>query len=573
MNWFHNMPMRRKIVSLVIIMEILLCIVGYMGYYYINRASKDMAIMSEQSMVSVQVLNDSRNQMRAVQADVFELMLTVDHGRNKNLQDDIKQRATIMDSNLEKYEKSNLLPEEKGMLDAVRTDLSKYRAARRTVIDLTLQNKNAEAYQYYVQQVEGPEDQAISALHKLAQYNIDLAVKTTKETEAAAEFAKRILAVIILGSIVGGLVIGWMIAENVAMSLKAAALYVNKLAQGDFSVDVSQQNVERKDEIGVLFQATQQLTHNTRELIGRIANSATQVAASSEELTAGAGQAADAANSVAVSINEMAEGAHQQATAVQETSAVAEEMSASIEEIVATATDIAEMANTSVRTTNDGQQVIQQAVSQMGSVGEKSSNAQTAANELKQSSQQIGEIVGLISTIAGQTNLLALNAAIEAARAGEQGRGFAVVAEEVRKLAEQSEAAARQITELIASNHQSIDNVVNSVNDAIMNIDEGIKLVNNAGEGFQQIDTLVNQVAEQIGNISVAIEEVAQGSQKIVGSFKQVEELSHSSSHEVANISAATEEQLASTQEIAASSRMLSDLAESLREAVHKFKV
>ena len=85
----------------------------------------------------------------------------------------------------------------------------------------------------------------------------------------------------------------------------------------------------------------------------------------------------------------------------------------------------------------------------MGAVSTGSKQAQVAAEELKTSSAQIGEIVGLISTIAGQTNLLALNAAIEAARAGEQGRGFAVVAEEVRKLAEQSEAAAHQIKDLV----------------------------------------------------------------------------------------------------------------------------
>lgn len=199
--------------------------------------------------------------------------------------------------------------------------------------------------------------------------------------------------------------------------------------------------------------------------------------------------------------------------------------------------------------------------------------AQGAAEELKTSSAQIGEIVGLISTIAGQTNLLALNAAIEAARAGEQGRGFAVVAEEVRKLAEQSEQAAHQIKNLVGSNHTSIGNVVGAIDTAISKISQGVELVNVAGTNFGAIHGQIGQVTEQVRIIAKAIGEAATGSQRIVSSIKEVENLSRDAAAESQNVSAATEEQSASMEEIAASSQALAKLAQELQMAVAKFKI
>ena len=128
-----------------------------------------------------------------------------------------------------------------------------------------------------------------------------------------------------------------------------------------------------------------------------------------------------------------------------------------------------------------------QAIGQMKNVGQGAQKAQGAAGDLEAGSRQIEAIVGLISNIAGQTNLLALNAAIEAARAGEQGRGFAVVAEEVRKLAEQSEQAARQIKDLIGKNDANIRNVVEVISHTIQDIDTGVTLVGKAGDGFGDI--------------------------------------------------------------------------------------
>ncbi|MEW6622279.1 MAG: methyl-accepting chemotaxis protein [Bacillota bacterium] len=187
------------------------------------------------------------------------------------------------------------------------------------------------------------------------------------------------------------------------------------------------------------------------------------------------------------------------------------------------------------------------------------------------SSEKIGEIVNMINSIADQTNLLALNAAIEAARAGDAGRGFAVVAEEVRKLAEQSSDATKQIAVIIKENQRTIDNATLSTNEGVEGVKKGIDIVNKAGEKFEQIVEFVVQVSDQIREISAAIEQMASGSQEIVMSMEDVSKASKNVSDQIQSISSATEEQSASMEEIASTSQRLAKLAEEVQQAVDKF--
>ena len=363
------------------------------------------------------------------------------------------------------------------------------------------------------------------------------------------------------------------ITRSVTRPLKAATAHLGVMAGGDFSQDVPGVFLRRKDEFGIMAIAFDKLTHNMRTVIKHIAQSSDTVASSSEELTASAHQSAEASTSVAQSIQQVAAGSGKQVEAVNETSAVVEEISATLQEVAATAAEMSGLAEKTTRATQEGQGSVDRAVSQMASVGQEAKEAQKAAEELKAGSQQIGEIVELISNIAGQTNLLALNAAIEAARAGEAGRGFAVVADEVRKLAEQSEEAARRITALIGKNNTSIAHVVETIDSAIKAVGQGVEVVNVAGGNFRDIGSQVKQVAQQVTDISKAIHEAAVGSQRIVSSIRDVETLSRDAAAESQSVSAATEEQSASMEQIASSSQALARLAEELQASVAKFRI
>ena len=378
------------------------------------------------------------------------------------------------------------------------------------------------------------------------------------------------LITIVVVLVIAAIFIAWF-ARRIAKPIQVLEGAANRIAGGDLTL--AQINTTSNEEIGRLGQAFETMTKNLRGLIKQVSNATGQLASSSEELTASAQQSADASGSIAGSIQQIAYGSEKQLSAVNDTSAIVEEISATMEEVSATAAEMTTMSEQTATVSLAGKTSVDRAVTQMGAVSVGAKQAQTAAVELKASSAQIGEIVGLISTIAGQTNLLALNAAIEAARAGEQGRGFAVVADEVRKLAEQSETAARQIKTLVGSNHDSIGKVVGAIDIAIQDITQGVELVNVAGANFAAINDQIRQVTDQVGIIAKAISEAAVGSQRIVGSIKEVESASRNAAAEAQSVSAATEEQSASMEEIAASSQSLAKLATDLQVTVAKFRI
>ncbi|MBP1760075.1 MAG: methyl-accepting chemotaxis protein [Firmicutes bacterium] len=342
------------------------------------------------------------------------------------------------------------------------------------------------------------------------------------------------------------------------------------LAQGDFRERETGDFPD--DEIGQLANGFKKMRTHLREMVTMVNFQAEQLAAASEELTASVEQSALASNQVATSITEVATGAEEQLSAVDEASAVVEQMSASIQQVSATTTEVAEQSVQAANKANEGQSSVNRAVKQMAQIEQTVNNSAKAVSELGERSKEIGKIVVTIASIADQTNLLALNAAIEAARAGEQGRGFAVVAEEVRKLAEQSQEASKQIASLISEIQGDTDQAVLAMDNGTREVSLGAEVVNTAGQAFQEIAELVTHVSEQVKEIASTIDQMAIGSQQIVGSVNQIDELSKQVTGEAQTVSAATEEQSASMEEIASSSQSLATLAQNLQEAVNKFR-
>lgn len=375
------------------------------------------------------------------------------------------------------------------------------------------------------------------------------------------------VGLVLLGSII------LLITLQIVRRIKGVEDMAEKVAQGDLTVDTQNTNGIAGDEIDNLKHSFIRMTVNLRNLIAHVHSSAGKVTTSAEQFSESSRQSAEAASTMAAAISTVTQGSEAQVHALDQVSTVVAEMSANMEELATTANSMAKVAEKATLATDAGQQAIGNAAKQMDSMVKAASEAKAASGELKDSSKQIGEIVQLISSIAGQTNLLALNAAIEAARAGEQGKGFAVVAEEVRKLAEQSERAAQQITGLIQKNHHNINNVVESIETAIANVDQGVTVVGAAGVEFQQIAYFVKEVVSQVRSISGSLAQLAAGSQQIVASVNEVEKTCQEATGELQTVSAAVQEQSAFTEEIASACTMLSRLAEQLKAQVSIFRI
>lgn len=360
-------------------------------------------------------------------------------------------------------------------------------------------------------------------------------------------------------------------ARKLTSQIIALTHNAERVASGDLRVQ--ELVFKSKDEVGQLAVAFNSMVANLRHLIGRVSQTSEQVAAASEELTAGAEQSAQATNQVAAAIGEVAKGADSQSNATKSTAEVVEQMSTNIEQVAINTNIVTDMADKTASAAKQGNEAVDAAINQMGNIEKTVASSAQVVTKLGERSKEIGQIVDTISGIAGQTNLLALNAAIEAARAGEQGRGFAVVAEEVRKLAEQSQEAAKQIATLISEIQLETDKAVVAMSDGTREAKVGANVVNSAGQAFKEIATLVGEVSTQIKDISASIQLMATGSQQIVASVHDIDRISHETAGQTQTVSAATEEQSASMEEIAASSQALAKMAEELQTAIRRFTV
>ena len=374
-----------------------------------------------------------------------------------------------------------------------------------------------------------------------------------------------LISLLLLGALL------YKIAHSIAAPLENMAGAAQEVAKGNLAIVPPQMN--RDDEIGQLHNSLLTMVKNLRELIQKTAQTSEQLAAASQELTASADQSAQGAQSAAEAIVKITGSTVEQNEVVDQSFKTVDGITQAINEITAGISDVSAATHRAETATVEGQQGLGIAVKGMDILDQSAKDVSDAVTALYESSKRISEIVKMITEIAGQTNLLALNAAIEAARAGEQGRGFAVVAEEVRKLAEQSETAAQEITGLITENANRIEDTFKVMQQQKEHVGEGVKQVNQAGEQFDRIAGVVNELTEKVDAILKSTEGIKAGSERMVSSVEAVQKVSNAVHSEAENVSAVSEQQAASMQEIAASSQTLAQLAQDLQRIVGGFKL
>ena len=562
-----------RLIVLIAILSVAILIVGGVGYYSLNKANTALEDMYSRQLKSVQLLNDARAHARKIEADTYALMMATNAQENESITKDIEKRGKIFDQDLQTFEQISARDESRQKLQAVKDDVAKYRLIRAKIISLAEQNKNQEAYVLFSQQGRTLSNNFTDALADLSGDVAQIADETYQTSQESQDTTTMILVFVIIAALILALLAGIVIAKQIDSRLGGIVKYLEILAEGDFSQEIARSSLEDRSEFGAVSRAVEKMKNNIKALLKNLMETSEHMAASSEELTASSEQSAQAANQVAGSVTEVAQGAENQMKATDQAGQIVKKISVSVDQVSQKSQQVASSANHTMQTATDGEGIIKRAVTEMKTIKEKTNATSMVISKLEDKSKEIGQIVETISGIASQTNLLALNAAIEAARAGEAGRGFAVVAEEVRKLAEQSETAAEQITALISEVQSSTREAVVFMDANQKEIVSGVQAVDDAGSSFNNILGMVGDMTKQIDAITSSIDEVTRGTTHVVTAVQGIEQESHKTSEQTQTISAATEEQSASVEEIASASEHLAQMAADLQKEVQKFKL
>ena len=334
-----------------------------------------------------------------------------------------------------------------------------------------------------------------------------------------------------------------VVRKFVIRPLSKSVELAHSIGNNDLSMD--DLDVESEDEIGEATTALNAMKNNLRQTVHSIARTAESVAAASEEIAASAAEQSRAAET--------------QRNQVLQIAMAMNQMSSTVAEVSGNSNRAAEVARQSAGMANRGGEIVQNTLKTMHAISEAVSSTGQQVNELGKRSNDIGRIASVIDEIADQTNLLALNAAIEAARAGEQGRGFAVVADEVRKLAERTATATKEIARMIEAIQTETHSAVQAMEQGTLQVKEGMSATTQAGDALRQIIGKSEEVGDMIGMIATAATEQSSAAEEVKNNMEQISRLVEAST--------------IGTQQSADACQGLSELALNLTNLVESFRI
>ncbi len=545
-----KLNIRNKLLLAFSAVVLLTAIVGYIGYDSANKINTMANTMYENHLQGMVDLKNSVIDLYTARVALRSAMLTTDSQLTNEQVKLAHEFEAKFEEDMASYQKTIVTDQAREIYQQVMKDFESYKAASSQALDLAAQNKNEEAAQIMwdaaplAKSIE-------TAMNELVASKETLAKDYYTETDNIFAQSRNLIIGLTIFAVLVGAGIAFFLSQSISSAaqqmagvadgiasgeldhkitvqskdemgemasslsrmityLQGIAVVAQKLAEGDLTQTVTP--ISGKDVLGNAFK---DMVDSLRSSIGQVAESAETVSAAASQLASASDQSGKATNQIATTIQQVAAGTTQQSEEVSKTSGSVEQMGRAIEGVAKGAQEqakaiskasqvttrinnaIEQVTNSAQAVTRDsaeaakqsrnGAQTVKETIQGMETIRSKVSLSASKVEEMGNRSGEIGMIVETIEDIASQTNLLALNAAIEAARAGEQGKGFAVVADEVRKLAERSSLATKEIAGLIKGIQSTVSEAISAMKESATEVETGVVKANSAGEALNNI--------------------------------------------------------------------------------------